>query len=413
METLSDKLKSLGVHLGAPKPKEKPEKVYFPVENIVSGVYRKSVFGRSFVHSEEYSLDYLHGDVQLCEFKPISRILAWSGLESLADVLVNSILFLDTETSGLSGGTGTLVFMVGIGFFKENGFHVEQFFLSNPDQETQFLNAISESLSNFSILVTYNGKAFDAPLLNTRFDLNHITSPIRSFSHIDLLPLARRIWKYRLESRSLKNIEVEILKTQRTQEEIPGWEIPQIYFDYLRSEDARPLKGVFYHNAMDVLSLAALFQFLAGFTDNPFSIPTPDSIDLVALANLYEDLGDLDAAARYYEIGLKEHLPGELHQKTLERFARMHRKSQNWEKALQLWQFGCSEDDLYSLIELAKFYEHHEKSPEKALDFAQLALKITQSNKEFSSNSAFSKTEINKRIARLKGKIKPDKLTQA
>jgi uncharacterized protein YprB with RNaseH-like and TPR domain len=413
METLSDKLKSLGVHLGAPKPKEKLEKVYFPVEDIVSGVYRESVFGRSFVHSEDYSLDYLHGTVQICELKPISRILAWSGLETLADVPFNSILFLDTETSGLSGGTGTLVFMVGIGFLREDGFHVEQFFLSNPDQETQFLNSISESLSPFSVLVTYNGKAFDAPLLNTRFDLNNITSPIRSFSHIDLLPLARRIWKYRLESRSLKNIETEILKTQRTQEEIPGWEIPQIYFDYLRSEDARPLKGVFYHNAMDVLSLAALFQFLAGFTDNPFSIPAPDSIDLVALANLYEDLGDLEAAARYYEIGLNEHLPGDLHHKTLERFARMHRKTRNWEKALQLWQSGYSEDDLYSLIELAKFYEHHEKSPEKALDFAQIALQITKSNKKLTNVSAFTEAEIKKRITRLKGKIRVTNSKQA
>jgi tetratricopeptide (TPR) repeat protein len=243
--------------------------------------------------------------------------------------------------------------------------------------------------------------------------LNNITSPIRSFAHIDLLPLARRIWKYRLESRSLKNIEVEILKTKRTQEEIPGWEIPQIYFDYLRSEDARPLKSVFYHNAMDVLSLAALFQFLAGFTHDPFSIPAPYSIDLVALANLYEDLGDLEAASRYYEIGLKEHLPRELHHKTLERFARMHRKSQNWEKALQLWESGCSEDDLYSLIELAKFYEHHEKSPEKALDFAKIALKISMAKKIINNASAFSEVEIEKRIKRLKGNIKTEKSKRA
>jgi len=412
METLSDKLKSLGVHLGVPKPRQKPQKAFFPLEGIVSGGYRESVFGRSFVHAEEYSLDYLHGTVQICKLKPISRILAWAGLEALADVPVDSILFLDTETSGLSGGTGTLVFMVGIGFLKEDGFHVEQFFLSNPDQETVFLNSIAESLSPFSVLVTYNGKAFDAPLLNTRFDLNHIPSPIRSFSHIDLLPLARRIWKYRLGSRSLKNIEVEILRTNRTQEEIPGWEIPQIYFDYLRTEDARPLKGVFYHNAMDVLSLAALFQFLAGFTDDPFSIPAPVGIDLVALANLYEDLGDLEAAARYYEIGLKEHLPGELHHKTLERFARMHRKNQNWEKALKLWESGCSEDDLYSLIELAKFYEHHEKSPEKALDFAEIAMRIRTANKSGSNAFAFSKLEIEKRIERLKGKIRSSKAKQ-
>jgi len=80
METLSDKLKSLGVHLGAPKPKEKPENVYFPIEDIISGVYRKSNFGRAFVHSEEYPIHYRHGNVQLCELKPISKILAWSGL---------------------------------------------------------------------------------------------------------------------------------------------------------------------------------------------------------------------------------------------------------------------------------------------------------------------------------------------
>ena len=406
METLSDKLKSLGVRLGVPQPKQKLVKNHFPVEKIISGSFRESNFGRAFVHQENYPPEYSHGSIQFYENPPINRILTWSSLESPQNLSQESILFLDTETSGLSGGTGTLVFMVGIGYQKKDGFHIEQFFLSSPEQESMFLNTITESIAPFSVLVTYNGKAFDAPLLNTRFDLNNLTSPIRTFSHIDLLPLARRIWKYRLESRSLKNIEIEILKTSRTQEEIPGWEIPQIYFDYLRTEDARPLKGVFYHNGMDVLSLAALFQFLATFTNDPYSIPTPDGIDLVALANLYEDLGDLDAAARYYEIGLGQHLPDQLHQKTLERFAHMHRKTRNWEKALQLWESGSNEKDLYSLIELAKFYEHHEKSPEKALEFAEIALRVSRANRQIQGSSLTTLEEIEKRIKRLKSKIR-------
>ncbi len=130
------------------------------------------------------------------------------------------------------------------------------------------------------------------PLLATRYRLHNIPIPFKDFAHLDLLPLARRLWRDRLESRALKYLEENILQAPRTIEEVPGYEIPYIYFDYLRDGDARPLKGVFYHNAMDVVAMAALLSHTAALLADPFHEGIEHGLDVIALAKLYEDLGN-------------------------------------------------------------------------------------------------------------------------
>ena len=135
------------------------------------------------------------------------------------------------------------------------------------------LIALAEYMTDARAVVTYNGKSFDIPLLNNRYVLHDLISPFKDLAHIDLLPMARKIWKKKLASRRLSNVETEILRVERTMDEVPGYLVPQVYFDYLKSGDARPLVGVLYHNEMDVLSLTTLLQYFM----NAFSQPTLDA----------------------------------------------------------------------------------------------------------------------------------------
>src|SRR4030067_1036414 len=141
--------------------------------------------------------------------------------------------------------------------------------MRDPFEEPAMLLALEEFLAPCKTLVTFNGKSFDAPLLTTRYTLQGWPSPMGRMAHIDLLHLARRLWRDRLPSRTLSNLEVQILGAQRSEEEIPGWMIPQMYFDFLRDGDARPMKRVFYHNEMDVLSMAALLNLVVNLLENP------------------------------------------------------------------------------------------------------------------------------------------------
>jgi tetratricopeptide (TPR) repeat protein len=283
---------------------------------------------------------------------------------------------LDTETSGLAGGTGTYVFLVGIGFRIEHGFKLAQIFMRDPSQEPALLAAITQILDSFDTIVTFNGRTFDVPLLNTRHVLNGFTSPFSAMSHVDLLPLARRLWRNRLPSRALSSLEIEILGLQRTREEVPGWMIPEIYFDYLRNGDARQLEGVFYHNAMDIVSLAALFNYMADMLEGPLGNPLLPGLDLVALARLYEDLQDWETAILLYERGLDQGLPQDFFIQTLERFAQLYRRQENWEGAVNLWKKAAGHKHLDAYIELAKYYEHQQRDYDQAIQWTQNALEL-------------------------------------
>ncbi len=156
------------------------------------------------------------------------------------------------------------------GASKGETFHLAQFFMRDPSEEAALLEGLMDFLAPCAALVTFNGKAFDAPLLVTRYSLHSIPVPFKEFAHLDLLPLARRLWRDRLPSRALKYLEENVLGAPRTIDEVPGYEIPNLYFDYLRTGDAAPLKGVFYHNAMDIVALAALMNHMASILHAPF-----------------------------------------------------------------------------------------------------------------------------------------------
>jgi uncharacterized protein len=403
MESLSDKLKSLGVRVGANNiTPVKPARNEFPIEEVIQGVDFKTTLGNTFMVEQLFPFDF-HQGTESIFFNNISLdVLArWAHKPHISLKKPDQFIFLDTETSGLSGGTGTFIFMIGLGYQSDDGFHLVQLFMRDPGQETAFLAALNHFINSFGVVVTFNGKSFDVPLLNTRHVLNGFTSPFTEMDHIDILPLARRIWRNRLSNRALSNLEIEILGVERNQAEVPGWMIPELYFEYLRSGDARPLAGIFYHNANDILSLAGLFYYLTRMLNDPSADPALPGLDIAALARLYEELNDLITATQLYERSLDQGLPKIFYLETLNRFASLYRRQGNWDSAIYLWKKAADQQQIEACVELAKYYEHNQRDYVEAIKWTQFALEIALRSEINPFERKKYMGELNKRLERL------------
>lgn len=375
MPSLADRLKSLGVNVGTshlPPPKADGR---YQIDSVLSGTVFPTRAGETFVHEERFAADYRHGHAPIKLSASLDVMSAWARDPRLNDLPVESFAFLDTETSGLSGGTGTYAFLVGAARFMDGEFVLQQFFMRDPSEEPALLEALAGFLAPCQALVTFNGKSFDAPLLKTRYILHQIPVPFKDYAHLDLLPLARRLWRARLESRALKYLEENILLAPRSIEEVPGYEIPYIYFDYLRDGDARPMKGVFYHNAMDVVAMAALLSHTATMLADPFHEDIQHALDVIALAKLYEDLGQWDTAARLFERGLEKALSEENFWEATRRLSVLQKRRGDFGEAVRLWEQAASEGHIYAYVELAKYYEHKTRDVKSALQWTGSALK--------------------------------------
>src|SRR5271155_627228 len=183
------------------------------------------------------------------------KLLAPDALDEVADP--RQWLFLDTETTGLAGGTGTYAFMVGIAWWDAGGLEVEQFFMREHSEEHALLVTLAERMAERRVLVTFNGKSFDWPLLETRFRMTRSIKPRLPIAHIDLLHPARHLWRPRLGSVRLCELERQVLGFERGFD-VASELIPQAYFDFLRGESPELLAHVFRHNQMDLCGLAAL-----------------------------------------------------------------------------------------------------------------------------------------------------------
>jgi uncharacterized protein YprB with RNaseH-like and TPR domain len=259
MMTDSDALRRrLGRLGGGKKPKPQSAK---PAQGLPPGEDLPTEFGQAFRLEQAYELDHQHGKTSLDELLNFSPQLAAEvardpGLES---VDLEGLLFLDTETTGLAGGAGTLVFLVGIGAFIQGQFRLRQYFLREPAEEQAMLHALSDDLEAAAGFVTFNGRAFDLPLVEMRYQmgLRRRWALTRS-PHLDLLFPSRRLWRNHLPDCTLGTIERQVLGVERGEQDVPGALIPGLYLDYLRSGDASEMNRVLYHNAVDVLSLVGL-----------------------------------------------------------------------------------------------------------------------------------------------------------
>lgn len=404
--SLLDRLKSLGVQVGTSqiKPSEKTS-TRVPVEDVVSGIEHTTPFGTAFLADAHYPEDYQHGIIPFSQKVDFSLLGEWAGYPSLAEKPTDQFVFLDTETSGLAGGTGTFAFMIGLGWWQADGFRLQQFFLREPAEETAVLAALDEILTPFQTVVTYNGKSFDIPLLNARHTLSAFRSPFPAMQHVDLLALSRRIWRNRLASRSLGSIEQDVLAISRNQEEIPGWMIPEMYFDYLKTGDSRPMAGVFYHNRMDILSLAALFLHQSNLLSNPMDWLAAEGLDLIAIAKLYDDTGRREQAIQLYEHSLSLGLPRPFFIQTLYRYADLARKEARFDQAINLWQKAAELDELPACLELAKHYEHRIRDFDTALEWTNQAFRLLDESIQPLYLKKLTLAELKKRQDRLFRKL--------
>jgi uncharacterized protein len=408
---ISDRLKMLGVHLGhTPESarlnqmNDEKNLLPWPVEKVIPGCDHITEFGPAYITHKSFALDYVHGGIRLDTASKLNMMATWGKSTRLSALGKSQIAFLDTETSGLAGGTGTYAFLVGLGFFDETGFTVTQYFMRDPSTEPALLAALTERIAAFEAVVTFNGKSFDIPLLNTRYLMNRFPPPFSELDHIDLLHLARRLWRNRLASRAMGDLEKEILGFIRDQDEVPGYLIPQYYFDYLASGDARPLAGVFYHNVFDIVSLAALFEHMSGILEHPED-SNLHSLDVVAVARLYEENGRLEEAADLYEAGITSGLPETIFFSTIERFANLRRRQGRFDLAAHLWEKAANIGNLTACKELSKVMEHNLKRPSEALEWAKKGLVYLQSTRMPKYQVQLWQDDFNKRIERLGKKI--------
>ena len=402
--TITDKLKSLGADRGVSHLTKPKRSRRYEIDAVISGSYLTNRLGDVFVSEQAYEAGYLHGTAPLHCSSSFSLISQWANDPRIADLPISAFAFLDTETSGLTGGTGTYAFLVGVARFIDGQFVLKQFFMRDPAEEPALLEGLAHFLAPARALVTFNGKAFDAPLLNTRYAMNRIPAPYKGYSHVDLLPLARRLWRDRLESRTLKYLEEHVLGLKRTSEEVPGYEIPFLYFDFLRTGDARPLAGVFYHNAMDVVTMAALLAHMNEIIMNPYEGRVEHGLDFIALGKLFEDLGHWDEAARLFERGLQYPITESDFGVAVKRLSILQKRRGDFEQAVRLWEKAAAEGHIFAHIEIAKYYEHKRRDIKSAIRWTRSALEHVELADLPSYVRKHWLDEISHRLARLERK---------
>ncbi len=392
---LSERLKRLGVQLGITQSSQAKSSKVAPLEELVPGRNLHTIFGEIFSLNHTYPGHQQHGHLPLKPLTAHDWLAQWAKAPSTP--ALESLIFLDTETTGLSGGTGTMPFMIGAGRFIEDQFVVEQFFVRNPAEETAQLAALSEFVEGVEGIVTYNGKAFDLPIINTRYIMQRLSNPFTAATHFDLLPFTRRIWKSRLGQCNLGNIETQVLGFQREQADIPGYLVPDFYREYLFTGDATHMPGIFYHNEIDVLSLSALFSWLAAILEDPSDDRFTDPGDLLSVGRVLEILEREQVADQVYASDRLQQLPDTDRQKSLLLRARLQKRKGNLEEASVLWQEAASAGSLEALIELAKYFEHQRREYDKALSCTDQAISICDDNSQTLS--------LMHRKARLEAKI--------
>ena len=391
MSELQDKLKALlsnkGVMTGAQWSRQRSELEErratgeFEIDRIVPG----SVVGEDqdgfYLVRHEVPLETHHGNREIGDvLNVVGEHISLSASDTeLVDFDPTKAIFVDTETTGLSGGTGTVSFLVGAGYFTGNGFRIDQCFMRDFDDEEPMLRYLAGLFEERETIVSYNGKSFDVPLLRTRFISNRVPFRLDASLHFDLVHATRRFFKARLGDCSLGNVEKVLLDIRR-QGDVSSGDIPRIWLDYLHTRDARKLKQVFYHHKMDILSLVTLTALLSESIDVPegagFEHPQ-DRLSLVRvhfMQKRYKDVLDLGQAF------LEENSDAILRRACFEMIGFAAKRLQQWERMEDAWN-GLLEEtpkDLVALNELAKHMEHRRRNLPRALELCKNAIDIIE-----------------------------------
>ena len=340
------------------------------LRTVVKGEERETPHGVFYLVSDALHASRSHGSRMIGEITSLdmraASVLANS--PELENCDYSGGLFLDTETTGLAGGTGTFAFLIGVGWFEGDSFVTHQIFARDFSEERACLSFLREIAAEKEFLVTFNGKAFDVGLLTTRFIMNRLPDPLAPLPHLDLIYPSRRLLGHRLENNRLVTLESEVLGIRRDGD-IPGHEIPQRYFDWLRRRDGRLMEDVFEHNRLDILSMATLTVHLAELVGK---IPVTEERargDTMAAARLLFDRGDAQGACRFLEF-LMECEEQPLAREAGRFLSLIHKREGRWDEAVKIWEMQVQSDflDTFAVEELAKWCEHGVRDLERASD---------------------------------------------
>jgi uncharacterized protein len=371
------------------------------VEDLLTGEVVRTPHGEHFETEKLWERHRRHGSVDISDLPELPEDL----LEPLSDGAIPRAhptrwAFLDTETTGLAGGTGTYAFLAGVGSIEPGGFRLRQFFMRDYGEEPSMLHRLGEYLQRFDVLVTYNGKSYDQPLLETRFRMVRARHPFERMEHLDLLHGARRLWKLRLESCRLVELENRILGVER-EGDLPGELIPYVYFEFLRTQRAFRLVPIFHHNAIDILSLACLTAIVPFAFRSPGDAPLRHGADLIGLARWLVQAGRHQEALPLFQRAVDLGLPDHLLFPALWEIAAAERRLGNAQRALAVMTDLAASPNAYrvrALESLAKHYEHRERNYAMALEMTRGAL------------SHGDTPELRRREQRLKSRMRAGKL---
>jgi hypothetical protein len=376
----------------APQPlDDRPER--YVVEEYLTGQEVTTPAGTHFESERLWERHRRHGSMDISTLAELPADL----LEAISEGAIKDSpperwAFLDTETTGLAGGTGTYAFLVGVGHIAPEGFRLKQFFMRDYGEEASLLHALTEHLAQFDVLITYNGKTYDQPLLETRFRMARSRPPFARMRHLDLLHGARRLWKLRFESCRLVELENQILGVER-QGDLPGEMIPYVYFEYLRSREAFRVVPIFHHNALDILTLACLTGIVPWAFRAPAEASFRHGADLVGIARWLRAAERFEEAIQLFRRAIELNLSDELLFRTMWDTALLEKKLGRPSGALPLFTDLAAARNPFrvtALEELAKYYEHRERNYEMALEMTRAALALEES------------AELRKRQERLK-----------
>ncbi len=377
MASIKEKLRGLS-HLSAALPaaeKREPDSSCRIISELDARIVENN-YGSFVLREKRFPLYFEHG-VPLKDFLELKGpdfVCAGKNHE-LEAMRPDKVLFIDTETTGLAGGTGTYAFLVGVGFFSDSEFIVRQYYMRDYGEEPALLHALSRDLQDKTGLISYNGKSYDIPILNTRGIINRDRIPWDSFKHLDLLHASRRLWRKTITPCTLQNVEQNILGFRR-KGDVPGWEIPALYFDFLRNRDYAPMVPVFKHNVMDILSLASITVNICRVFSGYENLQQKQ-YDYFGIIKTFEELGDHSKAVHACEVfleyeSLPELVPILLKNATLlKKMDRMAEAERVWYKVIDRVNRFFPEP----YTELAMYYEHKLRDIDRALEIVERAEK--------------------------------------
>ena len=370
--------------------------------STLGGRWFESRHGPGYVIDSVYEPGHMHGEVALHRALAIepARLAGQIKDQRLGETAAADFLYVDTETTGL-GGAGTMVFLAGVARFDGSTLLLRQFLLPGPQYEGGLLGGLSEELERARALVSYNGKSFDIPALETRYILSRQRPELRALPHLDLLHPNRRLFKGVIESHKLAMVEREILGFER-EDDCPSAEVPERYFRFQRSGDPTHIRPVLRHNAWDILSLVALAAHLAAVCDDGVNHP-------LQAARAAEYRGDHADAARHYRVALDSAAGRGARLEAMERAARCHMRAHEWEDAAGHWQALIDEPRsrrVLPYVELAKIAEHRLRDVARAYTLTDEALALVRRGLALPGCGELTAEALERRRARLEARLR-------